>query len=151
MRMIFFTPKRSITISKLTTISGQTTITSGATLARMGLYQLNAAATTLTLVAQTASDTTLWQTAATKYQRSLDITGGYPATFRLQAGITYVFAVLQVGGTTGNLAGLSGGGGVGVTEKVVSRLLTAQTDLPASVSLPGSTAISAAVVYGFLS
>jgi hypothetical protein len=54
-------------------------------------------------VARTASDTTLFNTANTKYTRALDTTGGYPATYAMTAGAEYFISLVQVGTTVGSI------------------------------------------------
>lgn len=91
----YFTPKKNLTISKLQMVSGGTA-SSGLTLARMALYTA-AANGDLTIVARTASDTTLFGSTGTAYERSLSTTGGYPATYDLVKGTFYAVGELQVG------------------------------------------------------
>lgn len=101
MFICFFTANKTQTISQITTSCG--VAGSGLTLARMGLYTFDE--TTATLVARTASDTTLYATANTVYTRSLATAGGYPATYTLQAGTRYGVGVLCVGATVPNMVG----------------------------------------------
>lgn len=95
-----FTATRNMTVSQITMGSGGTN-SSGLTLCRMGLY--TASDTGATLVARTASDTTLFNSTFTTYTRSFDTTGGYPATYDLVAGQRYAIAVIAVGTTMPNL------------------------------------------------
>jgi hypothetical protein len=97
----FFTPASSVTISQISVASGGTA-SSSLTLARIGLYTADSAGAS-TLVARTASDTTLLGTSSTVYTRSLDTTGGYPATYTLSAGTRYGVAFIAVGTTAGTL------------------------------------------------
>jgi hypothetical protein len=101
MFICFFTANKTLTISQITTSCGSAG--SGLTLARMGLYTFDE--TTATLVARTASDTTLYATANTAYTRSLATAGGYPATYTLQAGTRYGVGVLCVGTTVPTMVG----------------------------------------------
>ena len=73
----------------------------GATLIRFGIYTRSG--TTFTLVARTASDTTIFNTASTKFTRALDTTGGYPATYTMIAGTEYFLSVIQVATTAATL------------------------------------------------
>lgn len=100
----FFTPQVTLTVSNVSMLTG-TTVGSGLTSARMGLYTYDG--TTATLVAQTANDTTLFTSASTLYTRSFDTTGGYPATYTLQAGQRYGFGLVIAGTTMPGLAGVS--------------------------------------------
>jgi hypothetical protein len=72
------------------------------TLIRFGIYTRSG--TTFTLVARTASDTTIFNAANTKFTRALDTTGGYPATYTMTAGAEYFISVIQVATTTAQLA-----------------------------------------------
>ena len=89
----FFTPTYNLTISQISYAS--VSASTGVTLARMGIYTMDSAGAG-TLVARTASDTTLFTSANTVYTRSLDSTGGYPTTYSLVAGTRYAVAVCVV-------------------------------------------------------
>lgn len=89
-------PHRDITVSNIS-FTNTTTVSSGLTLCRFGIYTRSG--TTFTLVARTASDTTLFNSASTKYTRALNTTGGYPATYTMTAGTEYWVSVIQVGTT----------------------------------------------------
>jgi hypothetical protein len=95
----FFTPLKTITINRIVFISGSAA--SGLTLARFALFTYDE--TTATMVARTDSDTTLFAAASTSYARALSTTGGYPASYTLQAGTRYGVAVLQVGTTVASI------------------------------------------------
>jgi hypothetical protein len=123
---IFFTPSVSLTVSSITYCSG-TTAGSGLTLARMGLYLFDE--TTVTLVARTASDTTLFTSTNTAYTRSFATAGGYPATYALTAGTRYGVAVIAVGTTAPNFAGRTIVGAVGGQTPRMAASLSSQTDL----------------------
>jgi len=92
----FFTPQKTITVDRITMATGS--IASGSlTLARMGLYTFDE--TTATLVARTASDTTLFAATSTLYTKLFDTAGGYPASYQLVAGTRYGVAVICTGTT----------------------------------------------------
>jgi hypothetical protein len=131
---IFFTPSVSLTVSAITFCSG-TTAGSGLTLARMGLYLFDE--TTVTLVARTASDTTLFAATNTAYTRSLATAGGYPATYTCNAGTRYGVAVIAVGTTAPNFAGRTTVTAVGGLTPRMAASLQSQTDLIAS-GTPGT-------------
>jgi len=88
-------PHKTVTISNIAfvcaTLGGTTTLT------RFGIYTRSG--TTFTLVARTASDTTIFSTSNTKFTRALDTTGGYPATYTLTAGAEYWISFIIVAGT----------------------------------------------------
>jgi len=104
----FFTPLYDLTVSNLTFVTGGTA-TSGLTLARFGLYTVvetvssatTATSPVCTLVARTASDTTIGNTTNTIYTRAFATTGGYPASYALVGGTRYAAAILMVGTTAG--------------------------------------------------
>lgn len=60
---------------------------SGTPTIRFGIYTRSG--TTFTLVARTASDSSIFAATETKYTRALDTTGGYPATYSLTSGSEY--------------------------------------------------------------
>ena len=98
--LTFFTPMWSATISSLSIVSA-TTIASGTSLARIGLYTFDG--TTATLVARTASDTSLLSTTNTVFTRALSSVGGFPETYTLQAGTRYALGFIFVGSTPGTI------------------------------------------------
>lgn len=111
----FFTPQVTVTVSQITMLS-HTGVSSGLTLARMGLFTTDTSTNAVTLVARTASDTSLFSVASTAYTRSFSTADGFPATYTLQAGTRYGVGMIQVGTTTGqtlnaliqgNLSGLT--------------------------------------------
>jgi hypothetical protein len=59
--------------------------------------------TTATLVARTASDTSLLSTANTVFTRALSSVGGFPETYTLQAGTRYALGFIFVGSTPGTV------------------------------------------------
>lgn len=99
----FFTPLATVTVSQITMASG-TPAASGLTLCRMGIFTTNE--TAVTLIARTASDTTLFASTQTAYTRSLATAGGYPSTVTLTAGTRYGVGVIQVGTTPAGLCGV---------------------------------------------
>jgi hypothetical protein len=128
--VVFFTPLQTITVSQITMVSGTSTAASGLTFAQMGLYTYNE--TTATLVARCASDTTLFTAINTAYTRSVNTTGGFPATYTLQAGLRYGVAILLIGTTMPVLAGKGVPAGVlGLTPRTASTI-NGQSSLPAS-------------------
>lgn len=103
----FFTAPRTVTVSKIAMCS-HTTVSSSLTLAKMGIStvdQSDVSSAAPTLVCRTASDTTLFNSASTVYERSFDTTGGYAASITLTAGTRYGISVLQVGSTIASLVG----------------------------------------------
>lgn len=138
--LTFFTPLWSTTISSLSIVSANTAA-SGTSLARIGLYTFNG--TTATLVARTDSDTSLLSTTNTVFTRNLSTTGGYPATYTLQAGTRYALGFIFVGSTPGTVytAFTSLPGAIGSLTPRVSGAISLQSDLPTSGSLFSSTSV----------
>jgi hypothetical protein len=131
--MTYFTPAVTITVSSITMISGNTTAAAGLTLARMGLYTFDES--TATLVARTASDTTLFGSLVTAYQRSFATAGSFPASYTLTAGTRYGVAVVIVGSTIGNVLGRTVGVGASAITPRMSGTLTSQSDLPTTATI----------------
>jgi hypothetical protein len=128
--LVFFTPLQTITVSQITMVTGNTVAASGLTFAQMGLYSYDE--TTATLVARCASDTTLFTAINTTYTRSFNTTGGFPATYTLQAGTRYGVAVLLAGTTMPVLSGKGVPAGMlGLTPKT-AMTINGQTSLPSS-------------------
>lgn len=131
----WFTPAVTFTASAITMASGSTAA-SGLTLCRFGIYTYNE--TTATLVARTASDTTIFGTVNTSYQRSLNTTGGYPATYTLTAGTRYGIGVVIVGTTPPTLAGKALAVGVSSLTPKTNGTITGQSDLPTTATSIGT-------------
>ena len=123
-------PHKTVTVSNLTFTSNSAATV--VTLARFGIYTRSG--TTFTLAARTASDTTIFNTANTKYTRALDTTGGYPATYTLTAGSEYYVSVIIVGSTAGSF--LAGAGRSSTNANTATGPMhysqSSQTDLVAS-------------------
>jgi hypothetical protein len=129
--LLFFTPLQTVTVSQITMISGNAAA-SGLTLAQMGLYTFDG--TTVTLVARCASDTTLFTTINTAYTRSFNTTGGYPATYTLEAGTRYGVALLLIGTTMPTLAGKGIATGALALSPRTNYIVAGQTGLPTTSS-----------------
>ena len=133
----FFSPVASVTVSSIAMASAAT-VSSSITLARMGLYTWDG--TTLTLVARTASDTTLFTTSGTVYTRSFDnSTGGYPSSYTLAAGTRYAVAVVVVASATGSLLAGSAPNSLAGLSPRTQAARSGVTDLSSSVSSFQST------------
>jgi hypothetical protein len=133
----WFTPAVDLTVTEIS--MGSSTLSSGVTLARMGLYQWTGSDSG-TLLARTANDATLFTAGNTLYTRSFDTADGYPASVTLTAGTRYGVAHLTVAGTGGsrvsyptfNLALVS-------TTPIMATLINSQTDLPSTFTAAGRT------------
>ena len=98
----FFTAAWTATVTQISMASGGSA--TALSLARMGLYTADASGNA-TLVARTASDTTLF-TSAALFTRSFATAGGYPSSYTLQAGSRYAAAMMLVsGGNPGVMRG----------------------------------------------
>jgi peptidoglycan/xylan/chitin deacetylase (PgdA/CDA1 family) len=149
MRLTQFTPSSDRTISNLTVATGGT---AGATLtlARLGLYTVNADGSK-TLVAATLSDTTLATVGSTVYTRALDAGGGLPTSYTLKRGQRYALGVLFVGTTMPNFAGIGPAvTGLAALAPVMAEQLSGQADLPATVAA-GAASTSNNLIWGYLS
>ena len=138
----YFTPTENMTVTQISYV-GSSGASSGLTLARFGLYDGT------TLLARTASDTTLFNTANTVYTRSFDTAGGYPSSVNLIAGTRYAVGIIQVGTTVGQLQGSkSTVQMLSLSPQIMGRT-TGQADLPTST--PTSTTNLSDVLFARLS
>ncbi len=124
----FFTPLTTLTVSQVTMLSGGTAA-AGLTLARMGLVEYVESTGVATLVARTASDTSLFAATRTAYTRSFDTAGGFPATYTLQAGTRYGVALLCIGTTMPTIQGNSGLAEMSALTPRLTAIRTSQSDL----------------------
>lgn len=119
------------------------TASTGLTLARMGVYSVNISTSIATLVARTATDTTLWGTGSTVYTRTLNTAGGYPASYDVTAGSWYAFALIAVGGAPGNVSCLASGmtypSSFARARQAPAFLASSQADLATSYDLTALT------------
>lgn len=122
------------TISKLTVCSGDTAAVA-CTLARMCVFTV-AADGSVTLVARTASQTTIGAATFTAYQFALNTTGGFPAAYDLAAGTRYGLGFLQVAGTPMSISGMF------ITDSgaapIACRVITGQSDIGTSAYAVGT-------------
>jgi hypothetical protein len=124
----FFSPLINLTVSEVSVGSGSTA-SAGLTYAAVGLYTFDG--TTATLVARTASDTTLFNSTFTLYTRSFDTAGGFPATYELVAGQRYALGILITGTTAPTcVSGLFIPNTINALEPRLSGIATGQTELP---------------------
>jgi hypothetical protein len=128
----------SATVTTLRAITRATAATTP-TLVRMGIYSLSgssAAGATATLVARTASSTTMFTTAWAYYSAALDPAGGYPSSYTFVPGKTYATALLVVGGTTDPVYyGVPNWGNNSALEPILTNNFSSQTDLAASYTI----------------
>ena len=128
-----FTPSWNATISSIS-VSSATIQTTGTSLVRFGLYTVSG--NTATLVARTASDTTIFGATSTMYTRVFDATGGYPETYTLVAGTRYALAIIVVASTPGNVytAFNNPPSTISSLSPRITGAVALQSDLPTSVA-----------------
>lgn len=137
-QLTFFTVPSAMTVSQIS-YAVAATVSSGLTRGRFGLYSFDG--TTVTLLARTDSDTTVFNSANTVYTRSFSTTGGYPATYDLVPGVRYAIAVLVNGTTAGNLAAVSitPNTVAALTPRMNASITLSGADLPATSSSLNNT------------
>ena len=129
-QLMHFTPLWDLTVSSIA-MQTHNTAASGLTAARMGLYTIDGSGY-YTLVARTASDTSLFGSTATLYTRSFDTAGGYPSSYALVAGTRYAVGVICVGTTMPTLLCSQASNTIPILNTVTPVMCTAragQTDL----------------------
>jgi hypothetical protein len=144
----FFTPRITTSVTSISVASASTQ-TSGQSLVRFGLYTVDGSGNA-TLVARTASDSTIFSALNTVYTRTFNTTGGYPSSYTLVAGTRYALGVVIVASTVGTVytafdnipAPLS------TLSPRVTGLVAATNDLPTSAT---SYSTSTVGVWGRLS
>lgn len=139
--LTYFTPDQTVTVSNLISAT-RGTAQAGATLARMALYSIDGTGA-LTCIARTASDPTLWQSTQNVFTRAIadDGQGNAIASVTLTRGQRYAFAILHVGSTTApTIAGKGGIAGLMSASPRRGGFVTAQTDIPATITAATITA-----------
>lgn len=134
--LAFFTAAENKTVSNISMVTSGTAAAT-VTLIRMGLYTVDGSGN-VTLVAQTASDTALFNAINTTFTRAFSTTGGYPASYNLVAGTRYAVGFIVVAttrptlyhGPTQNLAITS-------LEPRMAAVLASQSDLPTAINTVG--------------
>jgi hypothetical protein len=126
----FFASPIDVTVTQISAITGGAAA-SGLTLARMGLYIIDSS-DNATLVAQTASDTTLFTAGGTIYTRSFDTGGGYPSSYKLLTGQKYATGVIAVGTGMASLVSLTATALMAAQNPRLTGTVASQADLPTS-------------------
>lgn len=135
-RLMYFTARRSETITQMRMITGGTAATATPTAVKFGVYSEDPVTGDLTRVALTASDTSIFATINTMYARAL------LAPFNKVAGQRYAAALfLTTAVATPTLTGISFGSSTTalLTPRVAAKL-AGQADLP--VSIPAGTLVA---------
>lgn len=137
----FFTPRTTTSVSSIT-IASASTQTTGQSLVRFGLYTVDGSGNA-TLVARTASDTTIFSAVNTVYTRSFNTTGGYAASYTLTAGTRYAIGVVVVAATVGTVytAFNSIPATLSTLAPRMTGLVAATADLPASATTYSTSTI----------
>lgn len=129
LRLSYFTAPATVSLSNITVATSSVAAAATPTLIRFGLYSV-AGNGDLTLVASTASDTTLLAAATTAYTKALS------AAYSFTKGTRYAWGVLVVSGSTMPYM-LGSGGGVAAEFAVAPRwnaALSSQSDLPSTIT-----------------
>lgn len=118
----------------------------GTTVRRMGLFTYNESTPSVTCVARTASDSTLFTSSGVNYTKALDTTGGFPATYTLTPGTTYGVGALcyNTGGTFASPTVIAVGNGL-ASGGLLPRLqvsASGQTDLTSSAVTVSGTGVN---------
>lgn len=145
LRLSYFTSRKSETVSQIRMIG--VTVAGTPTLIRLGLYSEDATTGDLTLIASTANDTTLFASNSTTYTRS------FSASVALTERSRYAVGVIVVASSAPSLSGVTGLGNVGGELSLSPRLigqLSAQTDLPSTVSSSAMVFTSGVFHYAVL-
>lgn len=135
-----FTPSQPMTVTKIGFATAATPASGANSLIRFGLFVVNEDLT-LTLVARTASDLTLLQSANTLYRKVLATAGGFPASYTLVPGTRYATGLIVVGGVAGTLAAPAAVIAALLADepRLCSTLGSSQADLPTVATAPSGT------------
>lgn len=137
-----FTARKSETVTQVRVMTGGTAAAATPSLCKIGVYSV-AADGTHTLLASTASDTTLFAAANTGYTRTLT------ASFAKVQGQRYAVCVLVVSAAAmPSFVGMQNSTEWTVAPSLATRV-TGQADVPSSVA-PGSLLSNAAPIYAVL-
>lgn len=139
----FFTPMWSAEVNSIS-VSSASVLTSGVSLIRFGLYTFNDATGAATLVARTASSTSIFASANTLATLIFSTTGGYPATYTLVPGTRYALGVIIVASNPGSVYTAYNSQPL-VLSSLSPRttgVVGAQTDLPATTTVATATSVA---------
>lgn len=144
-----FIPSSTLTIGNLTVLV-RTGAGSGTTLARLGLFTVDASGN-YTLVARTASSTTFFTTTGAVATGALATAGSFPATYTLQAGVLYAIGILSVGSASAPTfvgAALAHALGAALAPALAVNSTSTQTDLVSLTS--GNVTSQGSLIYARL-
>jgi hypothetical protein len=127
LHLSYFTATRTETITDVVTAL-LTNVASSNTLARVGIWSVDANGGLTALLASSANDTTLWETG--NGLRTANLSGNFAKV----AGIRYAIGALVVGGTAPQLIGVFPSASMGSLAPRSNGAVTGLSDLPASVA-----------------
>ena len=90
--LYYFTPISNFTLNSFSLACLTESV--DATHIRIGLYSVSSLDSSLSLLARTDSDTSLFSASNTKYTKTLGTSGGYPSTYSLIAGNRYAVGII---------------------------------------------------------
>ena len=156
LNLAFFTAPTNSTVTTITFVSGGTA-TASLTLCKFALFTVSETITdgttltspTITMVAQTASDTTIGNVSNTIYSRVFSTAGGYPSSYSLIAGTRYAVGFLLVGTTAGTWqAGTLSTGAFMRLPPMAAGNVTSLSDMPTSAT---TVSLGSYMLYGRIS
>jgi hypothetical protein len=156
LNLAFFTAPTNSTVTTITFVSAGTA-TASLTLCKFALFTVSETITdgttltspTITMVAQTASDTTIGNISNTIYSRTFSTAGGYPASYNLVAGTRYAVGFLLVGTTAGTWqAGTVSTGAFMRLPPMAAGNVTSLSDMPTSAT---TVSTGSYMMYGRIS
>ena len=156
LNLAFFTAPTNSTVTTITFVSAGTA-TASLTLCKFALFTVSETITdgttltspTITMVAQTASDTNIGNVSNTIYSRVFSTAGGYPSSYSLIAGTRYAVGFLLVGTTAGTWqAGTVSTGAFMRLPPMAAGNVSSLTDMPTSATTVSSGSY---MLYGRIS
>lgn len=146
-RLTYFTPDRTLTVSSLLICSGGVG-GAGISLTRLGIYTVDGS-NNCTLVARTASNVAILSGIDTVYTEPLATAGGYPASYQLVRGTRYALGVICVFSSTApQVRAMTPGVGLTQLAPLLARIWSGQTDLVTSAPFASTSALSQSVWMG---
>lgn len=133
-----FTAPKANTITQLGIVTTDTGHAAGLTAARLGIYTVNTATDTLTLVARTANNASWAVGDAAAPTMPLDATGSYPTSFTFVPGQRYAFGMYMAGTTMPGIIQYGQAGGQILQKPRINTYTFGQTDLPTSIVMTNS-------------
>lgn len=127
LHLSYFTALKTETVTTVITAL-LTNVAASNTLARIGIYSVDADGGLTALLASTANDTALWETGNGNRAKALS------ASWAKVAGTRYAVGALVVGGTAPQLIGIFPSASMGAVAPRTHGIVTGQSDLPASVA-----------------